>query len=231
MSLTPERLSELIIIISGSQRTEYISLGFYTFFLHYYLVTVAMEVKLLWPRKRHWGKLLFLVNRYTPMLVFAAQFIQSYRVYITISPKACTVVHKIFIVALSRVYNSSAEAIRLGSAIVTAFRLSMGWYSIPGQVLDTLATVATPILANRLLLNMWRTQDPDVRKTVSSILFDPPRPGEDSDDDDEEFADRPMEMVRYEGLGRRRAPARKETEGASQGGAGATQAVENGEGA
>ncbi|KAF6746099.1 hypothetical protein DFP72DRAFT_1175749 [Ephemerocybe angulata] len=98
------------------------------------------------------------------------------------------------------------------------------------QLHSILNGLVVPILANRLLLNIWRTQDPEVRKTVSSILFDPPRPGEDSEDDDEEFGASPIEMVHYEGLGRRREPAKKETEGASQGGAGATQAVKNGEG-
>ncbi|KAF5335548.1 hypothetical protein D9611_012188 [Ephemerocybe angulata] len=62
------------------------------------------------------------------------------------------------------------------------------------SILHGLGVSVVPILANRLLLNMWRTEDPGVRKTVSSILFDPPRPEEDSEDDDEGFGDRPIEM-------------------------------------
>ncbi|KAF6741405.1 hypothetical protein DFP72DRAFT_1115744 [Ephemerocybe angulata] len=114
----------------------------------------------------------------------------------------------------------------------TAKKLVMaGYISLAKALLFLMGVLnvsVVPILANRLLLDMWRTEDPGVRKTVSSILFDPPRPGEDSEDDDEEFGARPIEMVHYEGLGRRRAPA--EIEGASQGGAGKTQAVEISEG-
>ncbi|KAF6750038.1 hypothetical protein DFP72DRAFT_1072653 [Ephemerocybe angulata] len=111
-----------------------------------------------------------------------------------------------------------------------AASLKLGWFSIPDDVLNSLNYMVVPVLANRLLLNMWRTQDPEVRKTVSSILFDPPHPGEDSEDDDEEFRNRPIEMARYEGLGRRRALAREETVGTPQGGTGATQAAKNDEG-
>ncbi|KAF6750037.1 hypothetical protein DFP72DRAFT_1048534 [Ephemerocybe angulata] len=342
MSLTPE-ISEEISLVSGSHKTEYIHLGFYSFFLYYYVTTVAMEVKFMWPRKWHWGKVLFLVNRYLPMVVYSANFLTVWRVYIILSPKACTVLVNIFTTAFYRVYGYSAEVtlilclhallgalplyltpimatylaltlaanliqignlaetsrnylealplsefdrelgyactwagsisaanakkgifalalfifmvryrkqtgtfklfhvlrrdsgvyilllavIRLGSAIAGAFQLKLGWYSIPDEVLSALNGAVVPILANRLLLNMWKTQDPDVRKSVSSILFDPPRPGEDSDDDDEEFADRPIEMMRYKGLGRRRAAAREANEGTLQGGAGGTQAAEN----
>ncbi|KAF6744804.1 hypothetical protein DFP72DRAFT_857107 [Ephemerocybe angulata] len=353
MSLTPEEISEIISTFSGSLTLEYIFVGFYTFFFYYYATTVAMEVKLMWPRKWHWGKVLFLANRYLPMLTYIANlssgwqlasfytshaeaFIARFRVYIILSPKACAVLVKIFTIAHYRVYGFSAEmtairqgltlganliqisyfseglrtlplseldrelgyactwaqrvspvssnknaiagyislakavyvpwhssffwcgyrkragtfglfhvlrrdsgvyilslavplAIRLGAAVVGAFQLRLGWMSLPGHILDLLNCAVVPVLANRLLLNMWKTEDPDVRKTVSSILFDPPRPGEDSDDDDEEFGDRPIEIVRYEGLGRRRAPARGGTEGASLGGAGATQAAENGD--
>ncbi|KAF6755624.1 hypothetical protein DFP72DRAFT_1045381 [Ephemerocybe angulata] len=294
-------------IFRACARPAYL-IGFYSFFLYYYVTTVAMEVKFMWPRKWHWGKVLFLVNRYLPMVVYSANFLTVWRVYIILSPKlstestviqrraltlaanliqignlaetsrnylealplsefdrelgyACTWAGSIsaanakkgiFALALfifmvryrkqtgtfklfhvlrrdSGVYILLLAVIRLGSAIAGAFQLKLGWYSIPDEVLSALNGAVVPILANRLLLNMWKTQDPDVRKSVSSILFDPPRPGEDSDDDDEEFADRPIEMVRYKGLGRRRAAAREANEGTLQGGAGATQAAENGE--
>ncbi|KAF6750000.1 hypothetical protein DFP72DRAFT_851976 [Ephemerocybe angulata] len=115
------------------------------------------------------------------------------------------------------------------SAVSNSTQCGSGWFISTNNILDGFNRAVVPILANRLLLNMWRTQDPEVRKTVSSILFDPPRPGEDSEDDEDEFADRPVELVRYEGLGRRRAPAREANEGNLQGGAGAKQAVENGD--
>ncbi|KAF6746094.1 hypothetical protein DFP72DRAFT_923489 [Ephemerocybe angulata] len=314
-----------------------------------------MEVNLMWPRRWRWGKALFLVNRYFPMIDSVSTILTGFRVYIFLSPKACTVIYRILVTALNRVCSYSSEltlllclhallgarsmylatimatylglslgvnliqigffeeisrtvslsefdrelgyactwaekistgsanerviagyisltkalcifalalfiflvryrsqagtfklfhvlrrdsgvyilsltAIRLGTTLIDAFQNRLAWYNTLNQILSGLNYAVVPILANRLLLNMWRTNDPDVRKTVSSILFDPPRPGEDSEDDDEEFGARPIEMVHYEGLGRRRAPAKKETEGASQGGAGATQAAKNGEG-
>ncbi|KAF6749995.1 hypothetical protein DFP72DRAFT_851971 [Ephemerocybe angulata] len=119
----------------------------------------------------------------------------------------------------------------LSLAVISSGNFKLGWFSIPDEILGGLNYAVIPVLANRLLLNIWRTEDPEVRKSVSSILFDPPRPGEDSEDEDEEFGDSPIEMVRYEGLGRRRAPAaREESEGTPQGGTGVTQAAENGEG-
>ncbi|KAF6744542.1 hypothetical protein DFP72DRAFT_857339 [Ephemerocybe angulata] len=311
MSLTPEEISEIISSFSGSLRTEF----------YYYLTTIPMEVRIMWPRKWHWGKVLFLVNRYLPMLLegeftssFLPRFVPSsikpstqpfpastviqlrtrdshweriwYKLAILRKQRAvvplsaverelgyaCTwrgqissanakgyaiagyvglakalcifaLVLYIFLVRYrkqagafkllhvlrrdSGVYILSVVGIRLGAAAGLAFWPKVGMYNIPGQ----LQIVVVPVLANRLLLNIWRTEDPEVRKTVSSILFDPPRPEEDSEDDDEEFGDRPIEMVRYEGLGRWRAPAaREESEGTPQGGTGATQAAENGEG-
>ncbi|KAF6750003.1 hypothetical protein DFP72DRAFT_911566 [Ephemerocybe angulata] len=305
----------------------------------------------MWPRRWRWGKALFLANQYFPLICCVFDILMGFRVYIVLPPKACTVMYQIFLLALNRVYLSSAEltlllcvhallgarsiylacimatylgltlgenlilissfeevsrtaplsefdrelgyactwegtfatasankraisgyicvtkalcmfalvlfiflvryrrqagtfklfhvlrrdsgvyilsltAIRLSAAVAGAFRPLVQLT----QLHSILNGLVVPILANRLLLNMWRTQDPEVRKTVSSILFDPSRPGEDSEDDDEEFGARPIEMVHYEGLGRRREPAKKETEGASLGGAGATQAVKNGEG-
>ncbi|KAF6755627.1 hypothetical protein DFP72DRAFT_1067435 [Ephemerocybe angulata] len=331
-----------------------LKVGFQTFFVYYYLTTVATEVNLMWPRRWRWGKALFLVNRYFPMMSYAPNVLTGFRVHIILAPKAC-MINRIFQLAVYRVCNYSAEvalllclhallgarplyltaimatylaltlgmnimqigylletsrivplskfdrelghactspglllsanvqkvaisgyisiakafcifalalfiflvryrnqagtcnllhvlrrdsgiyilslaAIRLSTGVVGAFRLKLGLLNIPDDILVELNGVAVPILANRLLLNMWRTQDPEVRKTVSSILFDPPHPGEDSEDDDEEFRDRPIEMVRYEGLGRRRALGREETVGTPQGGTGATQAAKNDEG-
>ncbi|KAF6748762.1 hypothetical protein DFP72DRAFT_915408 [Ephemerocybe angulata] len=353
MSLTPEELSEITSTFPAVRTMEYIRLGLFAFYYYYYLTTVGMEVKFMWPRKWHWGKGLFLVNRYVPLLVFVSILLISSRVYITLSPKSCTVFYQIFNIGLYIVYESSAEValllclhallgarpmyltpimatylgltlgatlvkigylaeiarslplsqfdqelgyactwagikspanvkklanagyislvkalcifalvlyvflvryrtqagtfkllhvlrrdsgvyilsvigIRLCLAVVAAFRLRIGWYNIPGEILTVLNAVVVPTLANHLLLNMWKTEDPDVRKVVSSILFDPPRPGEDSEDDDEEFVDRPIQMVRYDGIGRRRALAREEGEG-TLGGTGATQAAENGD--
>ncbi|KAF6755517.1 hypothetical protein DFP72DRAFT_1045352 [Ephemerocybe angulata] len=355
MSLTPDEISEVISSFSQSQRLEYILVGFQTFFLYYWPTTVATEVNLIWPRRWRWGKALFLINRYFPMMDHVANILTSFRVYIVLAPKACTFIYGTFQLALLVVYSCSAEltlllcfhallgarsmylapimatylaltlgvhvmqiglyaeasrtlplsevdrelgyactwagkistasqnkriiagyislakalcifalvlfiflvryrsqagtfklfhvlrrdsgvcillltAIRLSGALLGAFQPRFIWYDIPAIILDGLNRSVVPVLANRLLLNMWRTQDPEVRKTVSSLLFDPPRPGEDSDDDDEEFGDRPVELVRYEGLGRRRAPTREANERVPQRGAGAKLAVENGDG-
>ncbi|KAF6746570.1 hypothetical protein DFP72DRAFT_1152253 [Ephemerocybe angulata] len=332
MSLIPEDISGVISIFSQSQVVEYIYLparfahdtsqvGFQTFFVYYYLTTVATEVNLMWPRRWRWGKALFLINRYFPMMDYVATILSGFRVYIDLSPKLTSFASGLY-GHLSNLADSDTSTVpsraSWGSALIShpyfgnisgniiyaaglslggnliqiglfeemshgistasankgviagyisltkalcIFALALliflvgsnsmgppavivtrsavsnstyfgsGWFlSTRYYIAKTLSISVVPILANRLLLNMWRTQDPEVRKTVSSILFDPPRPGEDSGDDDEEFANRPIEMARYEGLGRRRAPARDETEGTPQGGAGATQAGENGEG-
>ncbi|KAF6748776.1 hypothetical protein DFP72DRAFT_915446 [Ephemerocybe angulata] len=333
MSLAPEELTEIISGFSRSLTLEYIYLGLQTFFLYYYLTTVATEVNFMWPRRWRWGKALFLINRYFPMINYVANILTGFRTYTILAPKACTIIFQICQLAVYRVYSVSAEVtlilclhallgarpvhltpimaiylaltlaanliqigmlaetsrtlplsefgrelgyactwagiispasakkaaiagyislanalcifalaffiflvryrnqagtlklfhvlrrdsgvyilslavLRLGQAVVSAFRLTLGWFNIPEEILVALNTVVVPILANRLLLNMWRTQNPDVRKSVSSILFDPPRPGEDSDNDDEEFSDRPIEMARYDSLGGRRALTR-----------------------
>ncbi|KAF6741406.1 hypothetical protein DFP72DRAFT_944481, partial [Ephemerocybe angulata] len=99
MSLTPEEISEVIRLISAFQMTEVLpawfahdplEVGFRTFFVYYWLNTVAMEVNLMWPRKWRWGKALFLVNRYFPMIdtvTTILTIVTGFRVYIFLSPK------------------------------------------------------------------------------------------------------------------------------------------------
>ncbi|KAF6746098.1 hypothetical protein DFP72DRAFT_638733 [Ephemerocybe angulata] len=109
MSLTPEEISEAISLISGSQMTEYMHLGFRTFFVYYWLTTLATEVNVMWPRRWRWGKALFLANQYFPLICCVFDILMGFRVYIVLPPKACTVMYQIFLLALNRVYLSSAE--------------------------------------------------------------------------------------------------------------------------
>ncbi|KAF6750723.1 hypothetical protein DFP72DRAFT_1072152 [Ephemerocybe angulata] len=94
--------------------------------------------------------------------------------------------------------------IRLLSAIVAAFHLNLGYYNYLLNVIGHLQTWGLPILACRLLLNLRRTDDPDIRTRISTIIFD----GKSEDDDDEQTAGRQGElelMTPFAGLGRRRA--------------------------
>ncbi|KAF6750051.1 hypothetical protein DFP72DRAFT_911676 [Ephemerocybe angulata] len=106
----------------------------------------------------------------------------------------------------------SLTAIRLGGAITAALQLKLGFYNIPVAIVDGLITVLVPILSCRLLLNMRKSGDPIVRTIVSTLLFDPPRPGEDSEDDfddgdDTDVSASPIEKARFAGLGRKKATA------------------------
>ncbi|KAF6746581.1 hypothetical protein DFP72DRAFT_922707 [Ephemerocybe angulata] len=87
MSLTPEEISEAIRIFSKSQVMEYIQLGFQTFFLYYWLTTIATEVNLMWPRRWRWGKALFLINRYLPIMHHVTNILTGFRGYIVLDPK------------------------------------------------------------------------------------------------------------------------------------------------
>ncbi|KAF6759306.1 hypothetical protein DFP72DRAFT_844566 [Ephemerocybe angulata] len=85
---------------------------------------------------------------------------------------------------------------------------SLGYYNIPDFILTVLSAIIVPTLACWILLNIRRTNDVGVRMAVSSLLFDPPLSGEETREDD----DRPVEMVHYQGLGRRRAMSRERRE-------------------
>ncbi|KAF6751827.1 hypothetical protein DFP72DRAFT_850342 [Ephemerocybe angulata] len=104
----------------------------------------------------------------------------------------------------SGLYIFLLTGLALGIAIVGTFRLQ-GFYNLQNPILDSIQRTVVPVLSCRLLLNMHLTEDPDLRTNVSTILFDPPSPGEDDDDDDDgELRDTPVPMVHFKGLGRRR---------------------------
>ncbi|KAF6761012.1 hypothetical protein DFP72DRAFT_1062725 [Ephemerocybe angulata] len=93
--------------------------------------------------------------------------------------------------------------IRLLSAIAAAFHLNLGYYNYLLNVIGHLQTWGLPILACRLLLNLRRTDDPDMRTRISTIIFD----RKSQDDDDEQTVGRQGElelMTPFAGLGRRR---------------------------
>ncbi|KAF6743914.1 hypothetical protein DFP72DRAFT_931080 [Ephemerocybe angulata] len=95
-------------------------------------------------------------------------------------------------------------AFRLFAALVGTFQQSLGAFNIPDAVLGGGQYTVFPILACRLLLNMRKSEDPDVQKTVSSLLFGAPVPGDNSEDDDgDDPTGIPLEPARrYAGLGR-----------------------------
>ncbi|KAF6743896.1 hypothetical protein DFP72DRAFT_1177452 [Ephemerocybe angulata] len=93
---------------------------------------------------------------------------------------------------------------RLLAASVYASQPSLGFFNIPGVIEGSARYTVLPILACRLLLNMRKTEDPGVQKSVSSLLFGAPRPGDNSEDeDDDDPTGIPVRPVqRYAGLGR-----------------------------
>ncbi|KAF6744085.1 hypothetical protein DFP72DRAFT_1095714 [Ephemerocybe angulata] len=95
------------------------------------------------------------------------------------------------------------KALRLFTAVTGSFGELLGFYSIPDTLAIDAQHTVMPILACRLLLNMRKTEDPSVQKTVSSLLFGAPGPGDDSEDNDDEPTGISLGPVqRYAGLGR-----------------------------
>ncbi|KAF5331226.1 hypothetical protein D9611_013150 [Ephemerocybe angulata] len=96
------------------------------------------------------------------------------------------------------------SAYRLASALTSRFAELLGFYNIPSAILSSAQETVVPILACRLLLNMRKTEDPGVQKSVSSLLFGPPVPGDNSEDndDDEPVGIRLRPVRRFAGLGR-----------------------------
>ncbi|KAF6753856.1 hypothetical protein DFP72DRAFT_848787 [Ephemerocybe angulata] len=123
----------------------------------------------------------------------------------------------------SGIYILSFVALRLGTALAVTLRtendLNLPGYAFSMYVPDSNRMVpghssppsmfqtAIPVLACRLLVEIRKTEDPAVRTAISSILFDPPSPSENTEDSDyePEINQVPREMVQFQGLGRRRA--------------------------
>ncbi|KAF6745201.1 hypothetical protein DFP72DRAFT_926693 [Ephemerocybe angulata] len=104
----------------------------------------------------------------------------------------------------SGVHLFSLIALRLFAAVAGSFAELLGFYNIPDAIVISGQYTISPILACRLLLNMRKSEDPGVQKSVSSLLFGPPVPGDNSEDnDDDEPTGIPLRPVRrYAGLGR-----------------------------
>ncbi|KAF6743927.1 hypothetical protein DFP72DRAFT_1097724 [Ephemerocybe angulata] len=98
----------------------------------------------------------------------------------------------------------SIIAFRVFAALVNASQPSLGFYNIPGVIEGSARYTVLPILACRLLLNMRKTEDPGVQKSVSSLLFGAPVPADNSkDNDNDKPTGIPLRPVRrYAGLGR-----------------------------
>ncbi|KAF6756060.1 hypothetical protein DFP72DRAFT_1066885 [Ephemerocybe angulata] len=104
----------------------------------------------------------------------------------------------------SGVHLFSLIASRLFFAMTNSFPKLLGFYSIPYIIASDAQNTVVPILACRLLLNMRKTEDPGVQKSVSSLLFGAPVPGDNSEDNDgDEPTGIPLRPVRrYARLGR-----------------------------
>ncbi|KAF6746449.1 hypothetical protein DFP72DRAFT_855335 [Ephemerocybe angulata] len=77
MSLGAEELQELAAELSSRMKDE----------LYYYLSTLSEEISMIWPQKWQTGNVLFLFNRYVPLINFATSLVVELRFYVTISPK------------------------------------------------------------------------------------------------------------------------------------------------
>ncbi|KAF6742442.1 hypothetical protein DFP72DRAFT_1105879 [Ephemerocybe angulata] len=99
-----------------------------------------------------------------------------------------------------------SRALRLGTALAVTLRTEND-LNLPGYAFSIMFQTAIPVLACRLLVEIRKTEDPAVRTAISSILFDPPSPSENTEDSDyePEINQVPREMVQFQGLGRRRA--------------------------
>ncbi|KAF6746569.1 hypothetical protein DFP72DRAFT_1175569 [Ephemerocybe angulata] len=336
MSLSPEDIVDLARAVSATTTKKYITLGLYTFCVYYYLTTLAEEKSTIWPLKWRTGKIIFLVNRYGPIISIGPVIIFGFKSYAVLDPKACTALYiSAYITAFYRIvtvtsevavllclhallgakrrylammialytgltlganlpliplfkeasatlpldqlsaelgyactwkgstsiaavkgleaagYVSLAKAIcisvlavtifvvryrtqsntlihvirrdsgahifslttlRLGSAIIGAFQLRLGFESIPNSMVDGMLRTVVPILSCRLLLNMRKIDDAGVRTIVSTLLFNPPQahPEDDSWDDEDDCS---PGLVRYDGIGRQRAGAVDEKRG------------------
>ncbi|KAF5320599.1 hypothetical protein D9611_013731 [Ephemerocybe angulata] len=106
----------------------------------------------------------------------------------------------------SGIYILSFVALRLGTALAVTLRTEND-LNLPGYAFSIMFQTAIPVLACRLLVEIRKTEDPAVRTAISSILFDPPSPSENTEDSDyePEINQVPREMVQFHGLGRRRA--------------------------
>ncbi|KAF6744209.1 hypothetical protein DFP72DRAFT_929880 [Ephemerocybe angulata] len=108
-------------------------------------------------------------------------------------------------------------AIRLFNAITDAFNVVLGLYNIPDMILQCLQKVVIPILACRLLLNMQEHDDPGVRSTVSTLMFEAQSATTTSVGLDVDYDDEFTQVVefppRYAGLGRQVARNAEDTHG------------------
>ncbi|KAF6756061.1 hypothetical protein DFP72DRAFT_1117460 [Ephemerocybe angulata] len=104
----------------------------------------------------------------------------------------------------SGVHLFSLIALRLFAAVTNSFVELLGFYNIPDTIAIDAQHTVMPILACRLLLNMRKTEDPSVQKSVSSLLFGAPVSGYNSEDndDDEHTGIQLRQVRRYAGLGR-----------------------------
>ncbi|KAF5320436.1 hypothetical protein D9611_010738 [Ephemerocybe angulata] len=113
----------------------------------------------------------------------------------------------------SGVYVFAMTIIRLANAIVITFSMKLGYYNLFDVVMNAILICIGPILACRLLLNMQETVDEGVRTIITTLLFDPSNPTNESEDNIDS-SNRPVEMKRYKGLGRKKDTEKAEPEGA-----------------
>ncbi|KAF6753806.1 hypothetical protein DFP72DRAFT_394369 [Ephemerocybe angulata] len=104
----------------------------------------------------------------------------------------------------SGIYILSFVALRLGAALALTLRTEND-LNLPGYAFSIIFQVAVPMLACRLLLEIRKSGDTTVRTAISTILFNPPWTGDETKENfDDDVHERPQEMVRFQGVGRRR---------------------------
>ncbi|KAF6759601.1 hypothetical protein DFP72DRAFT_1063951 [Ephemerocybe angulata] len=113
-------------------------------------------------------------------------------------------------------YIFAFTAIRLAHTLIAAFGVGRGheFYSFSVPIIDGALNFAAPSLACRLLLNMQRSEDPDVQTRVTSIMFDGGNSihGGESVDGEEDMSGEPKGRVAYAGIGQRKKLEKESSE-------------------
>ncbi|KAF6741886.1 hypothetical protein DFP72DRAFT_227191 [Ephemerocybe angulata] len=107
--LTLEEVADMTALVYAWTMEEYIYLALFSSYIFYYLTTLAEEISIMWPQRWRTGKLVFLVNRYLPLVLIGNSLLIYYRFHLTMSPKVCTGLYIANGIVLYRVMNLAFE--------------------------------------------------------------------------------------------------------------------------
>ncbi|KAF6742444.1 hypothetical protein DFP72DRAFT_1105882 [Ephemerocybe angulata] len=183
MDLTPEDLEMITQGFSNSTNVEYIFLAYYVTYIYYYLTTLTEEMSVIWPQKLKTGKILFLLTRYSPLLLIAIRLPVDYRTFSVLPHQICTGLYLASDGAISKVIIVSAEIalllclhallgarrryLALFIAIYTG--LTLGAY-IPGYQIVIQASHTSPISELDEALGYPCTWDEDISQSARNAL-------------------------------------------------------------